>query len=68
MRDLKAHLGAQQHLFVKPLLQSQVATEASFHIVNVLVKPKKPFQDGEMVKQAFLEAGNVLFDKLKNKS
>lgn len=68
VRDLKAHLGAQQHLFAKPLLQSQAGTEASFRIANVLVKHKKPFQDGEMMKQAFLEAGNVLFDKFKNKS
>jgi hypothetical protein len=32
------------------------------------VKQKKSFADGEMVKEAFLEASDSLFDSFKNKS
>jgi hypothetical protein len=34
----------------------------------VLAKRKKPFTDGEMLKEAFLEAGDLLFSSFKNKS
>lgn len=67
VKELKSQLGAHQLTFLKPILQSQAGTEASFRIANVLVKHKKSFQDGEMLKEAFINAGNVLFDKFKNK-
>ena len=31
------------------------------------MRHKKPFQDGEIVKQTFLDAGNILLNELKNK-
>ncbi|CAM4606540.1 unnamed protein product [Leuciscus chuanchicus] len=35
---------------------------------RVLAKYKKPFNDGDMVKEAFLEAADSLFDDFKNKT
>ena len=49
------------HTFAKPRQQSHVTTEAVFHIADILVKLKKSVQD------AFLDAGNVLYGKLKMK-
>jgi hypothetical protein len=54
-------------MFAKPILQSQAATEAFFCIANIVVRNKKPLQDGEIVKQTFLYAGNVSLNELKNK-
>ena len=54
VEELKSQLGAYQLTFMKPILQSQAGTEASFRIANVLVKHKKSFQDGEMIKKKLL--------------
>jgi hypothetical protein len=54
-------LEAQKHnsLFARSVFQSQEAVQAIFCIANILVKYKKHLQGGKMVKQAFLDAGNV---------
>jgi hypothetical protein len=54
-------------MFAKPILQSHAATKAFFCISNIVVRNKKPLQDGEIVKQTFLYAGNVSLVELKNK-
>lgn len=54
--------------FAKLVLKSKAATIASFRISHVLAKNKKSFQTGEIVKQAFLEGADALFENFKNKS
>lgn len=61
-------LEKQQSIFTKPTIQSKAATMASFQISFVLAKHKKPFADGEMIKEAFIKGGEVLFANFKNKS
>ena len=48
--------------------QSKMATEASYVITYVLTKHKKPYLDGEIFKEAFLEGSEKLFYNFKNKS
>ena len=43
-------------------------TAASFAVSNVLIKFKKSFSDGEIVKDAFLVAVEFLFAEFTNKS
>ncbi|XP_029655684.1 protein ZBED8-like [Octopus sinensis] len=43
------------------------ATIASLRVTRLLVKHKKPFTDGEILKSCFLEAADSLFDGMKNK-
>lgn len=43
-------------------------TVASFRMTQVLAKHKKPFADGEMIKNEFLETSDSLFDSFKNKN
>jgi len=56
-----------QH-FTKPKTQCKTATIASYRVSHVLAKHKKPFKDGEIVKEAFLEAVDSLFGNFKNKT
>ena len=56
IRELKAQLSAQQALSTGATSKSKAATIASFKESRVLAKHKKPFQDGEIFKEAFLEA------------
>ncbi|CAL9685305.1 unnamed protein product [Knipowitschia caucasica] len=67
VRDLKGQLSARQSIFTKPKTQGKAATIASYRISNVLVKHKKPFGDGDMMKEAFLELADSLFGDFKNK-
>ncbi|XP_061480010.1 general transcription factor II-I repeat domain-containing protein 2-like [Rhineura floridana] len=53
---------------IKPVLQSRSATITSFKIANELVKRKKSFEDGEMVKEILLIAGESLFEGFSYKS
>jgi len=55
-------------IFTKPVLKFKAVTLASFQISHVLDKNKKSFRTGEIVKQAFLESANALFENFKNKS
>lgn len=48
-------------------MSGKAATVASYRINHVLVKHKKPFKDGKMVKAAFLEAEYSLSGDFKNK-
>lgn len=68
LQDLKSSLKAEQSMFKRPAKQSVAATIASFKISYILAKHKKPFEDGVMVKEAFVEAAEVLFDDFKNKT
>ena len=55
-------------MFTRPAKQSKAATIASFKISHILAKHKKPFEDRMVVKEAFIEAGEVLFGDFKNKT
>ncbi|KAG8236757.1 hypothetical protein J437_LFUL015822 [Ladona fulva] len=45
-----------------PLSKSENATTASFKIAHLLVKKKKPLQDVELLKEAFLAGAERLFE------
>jgi len=45
--ELKTTLQRQQSLFTKPAKKANSATEASFKVVHISMKRKKPFTDGE---------------------
>ncbi|XP_072377744.1 zinc finger BED domain-containing protein 5-like [Diabrotica undecimpunctata] len=57
-----------QLMFTRPVKQSVAAIIASFKISYILAQHKKPFEDGEVVKKASIEAANVLFEDFKNKT
>ena len=70
MKELKSQLLGQQSFFTQATSEAKAATEASFRVSHIIVKNKKSFQDGEMVKEAFIEAADSLFRdfKIKQKS
>ncbi|CAL9703596.1 unnamed protein product [Knipowitschia caucasica] len=53
-RELKAALTKQQSFFTRPLKKAQKATEASFRATHYLIKNKKTFSDGQIVKGALM--------------
>ncbi|XP_072392175.1 uncharacterized protein [Diabrotica undecimpunctata] len=55
-------------MFTRPVKQSVAATIASFKISYILTQHKKPFEGGAAVKEAFIEATNLLFEDFKNKT
>ncbi|XP_023225070.1 zinc finger BED domain-containing protein 5-like [Centruroides sculpturatus] len=65
--QLKSNLFAQQSVFTRPALRSKNATIASLKISHILAKKKKPFQDGELLKEAFLTGADCLFEGFSNK-
>lgn len=67
VEELKSALRAQQSLFVEPAVQHQAATEASYRISHLLAKHKKPFTDGELMKEAMTITTNTVFKDFKNK-
>ena len=68
VKQLKSELQAQQDTFRKPLAKAKASTVASFSVAHVLAKKKKPFEDGETVKECWLEASESLFENSKNKA
>lgn len=68
VRELKSQLLGQQSLFTRPTSKAKAATEASFRVSRMIVRHKKCFQDGVMVKEAFIEASDALFKDFKNKT
>ncbi|CAK6982894.1 zinc finger BED domain-containing protein 5-like isoform X1, partial [Scomber scombrus] len=68
VRELKSELAAQQSVFTRPNTKGKAATTASYRVSHVLAKHKKSFKDGEVVKEAFIEAADALFGEFKNKT
>lgn len=68
VRELKSQLLGHQSLFTRPTAKAKAATEASFRVSRTIVRHKKSFQDGVMVKEAFIEATYSLFKDLTNKT
>lgn len=67
INQLKSSLTAQQTVFTRHVEKSEKATIASFKISHMLAKKKKPFQDGELLKEAFLTGADCLFEGFSNK-
>ena len=58
LKELKSQLATQQSIFTEPNTKSKAAKQALYGVCHVLAKNKKSFQDGEMVKEAFIEAAD----------
>ncbi|KAL7378660.1 hypothetical protein ABVT39_017000 [Epinephelus coioides] len=65
--ELKSGLKAQQSLFTKLASQNKAAAEASFRVSHLLAKHKKPFTDGDLVKEAMAITAETVFSDFKNK-
>jgi len=61
---MKSKLNQAQSVFKNPNKLAQNVTIASFKVAYLLEKKKKPFSDGELIK----EASDSLFTDFKNKS
>lgn len=68
LKEYKLQLTGQQSHFIKPIVISKAATVASFRVSQILAKHKKPFSDGEMIREALIEASDSLFESFKNKN
>ena len=67
-REFKAALTKQQTFFTRPLKKAKKATEASFRATHYLIKNKKTFSDGEIVKGALMIIAETVFKDDKNGS
>lgn len=67
VNELKSGLKVQQSFFTKPAKQNKAASEASFRVSYLLAKHKKPFTDGELVKEAIAITAETVFSDFKNK-
>ena len=67
VRELKSQLIGQQTFFTQQNWQTKADTEALLRVSHSIIKHKKSFQDGDMIKEAFVEAADSLFRDFKNK-
>lgn len=64
---LKKSLHQQQSTMSVSMSQDVAVTRASYEICYLLGKHMKPFTDAEIVKECFINASNILFEKFSNK-
>ena len=57
---LKANLADPQLIFTQQALKSKAATIASLWVSHILFKNKKPYSDGVIFKNIFLDAADLL--------
>jgi hypothetical protein len=62
VEDLKRNLQLHQAIFCKPINEAKATTIASYKITEMLAKKKKPFGDGNMVKEYLVVSGDSLFN------
>ena len=67
VRELKSQLIGLQSIFTQRNSQAKADTEASLRVYHSIIKHKESFQDREMIKEAFVEAADSLFQDFKNK-
>ena len=67
VRELKSRLTRQQSFFTQWNSQAKADTETLLRVSHSIIKHKKSFQDGEMVKEACVEAADSFFWDFKNK-
>ena len=60
LKELKSQLSGQQSFFSHLTSKAKAATEASFRVSHLIIKNKKSFQDGEMVKDRVKKAADSL--------
>lgn len=48
------------------MIHLKVTTTASYHVSQVLVKNKKPFNEGNIVEEAFLGEADILLEDFKS--
>jgi len=65
VRDLKVQLQHGSPSSPKPKPR---ATFAFYRVSHILATHEKPFKDGNIVKEAFLEAADSLFEHFKNRT
>jgi hypothetical protein len=67
---LKHNLQSCQAIFSKPINEAKVATIVSYKITEILAKKKKkkPFEDGNVIKESLVMAGDSLFNEFRNKT
>jgi len=68
MWNIKAEIAAWQSIFTKPRIQGKAKTIASYGVSHVLVKYKKLFENGDVVKEAFFKAADSLVEAFNNKT
>ena len=68
VKELKTTLKRQLSLFTKPVKKANAATEASFKMVHILTKHKKPFTNGRIVKDVMTAVAETLFKDHKSKT
>lgn len=68
VQQLMTQLNMQQSCFARFSTKSKTATIASFKVAETLLKHKKPFEDGEIWKEGFIKAAEILFQNFNNKS
>lgn len=64
----KNSLQQQQNVMSVAISQDAVVTAASYEVCYILGKHMKPFTDAEIVKECFISASNLLFEKFSNKN
>lgn len=67
LQFFKRSLNQQQNVMSVALSQDSAVTKASYEICYILGKHMKPFTDAEIVKECFVSAADILFDKFSNK-
>ncbi|XP_072380796.1 SCAN domain-containing protein 3-like [Diabrotica undecimpunctata] len=67
VKQLKNQLVRQQSVLLQVSDKTKATTLASYKVSQVIAKKKKPFEDGEYIKECFVEAANCLFEGFKNK-
>ena len=58
LKKLKVELKGQQDVYTKATSLNEAATEASEHVARIIAKHKKPYSDGEIMKQALKEVAD----------
>lgn len=54
-------------IFLRTMGKSKAVTESSYRVSHIIAPKKKPYEDGEMKKQVFLEAAYSLFANFRSK-
>lgn len=65
---LKNSLQQQQNVMSVAVSQNAAVTRASYEVCYLLGKHMKPYTDAEIMKECFINASNILFDKFSNKA
>ncbi|XP_062978806.1 general transcription factor II-I repeat domain-containing protein 2-like [Elgaria multicarinata webbii] len=65
--EMKSKLATEQPSPTRTVVQAEDATRASLKMLSLLTKRKNTFEDGALLKEAFLMDGDSIFDGFSNK-